>query len=99
MAPTVRSFSGDFDPLGLVARSPDRYPGVLESGAVAAAGAANLCRYDILPIASGETLSARAAAPGAAGSSRDFLASLDRWWRELAVPRCDAPPPFGGGWL
>jgi anthranilate synthase component 1 len=95
VAPTVRSFSADFDPLGLVARAPERYPGILESGAVAAAGAADRCRYDLLPIASGEALTA--ASPGGAGDG--FFASLDRWWRELATARADAPAPFGGGWL
>ncbi len=97
MAPTVRSFSAEFDPLGLVARAPERYPGILESGAVAAAGATDLCRYDLLPIASGETLTA--ASPGARDAGGGFFASLDRWWRDLATARSEAPGPFSGGWL
>ena len=97
MAPTVRSFSAEFDPLGLVARAPERYPGILESGAVAAAGSSIAGGYDILPIASGETLSA--AAPGARGPGDGFFASLDRWWRDLATARSDVPGPFSGGWL
>ena len=97
MAPTVRSFSAEFDPLGLVAQAPERYPGILESGAVAAAGATNSSGYDILPIASGETLSA--AAPDARAAGGGFLESLDRWWRDLATVRAEGPGPFSGGWL
>ncbi len=73
---------------------------MLESGAFAADGGAS-SRFDILPISTGEVLSA--AAPG----SRDggFLAALDRWWRELALPAAPAPDaavapaPFRGGWM
>jgi anthranilate synthase component 1 len=54
-APTVRSFSAEFEPLGLVARFPDVYPGLLESSAPAGSTAGG-GRFDILPIASGERL-------------------------------------------
>jgi hypothetical protein len=53
VAPTVRSFSAEFEPLGLVARFPDVYPGLLESSAPAGSTAGG-GRFDILPIASGE---------------------------------------------
>jgi anthranilate synthase component I len=55
VAPTVRSFSAEFEPLGLVARFPDVYPGLLESSAPAGSAAGG-GRFDILPIASGERL-------------------------------------------
>ncbi len=70
---------------------------MLESGAVAATGATALCRYDILPIASGETLSA--AAPGSGGAGGGFLTALDHWWRDLATARSATAGPFSGGWL
>ena len=53
MAPTVRSFSAEFEPLGLVAQFPDVYPGLLESSAPAGSAAGG-GRFDILPIATGE---------------------------------------------
>ena len=78
MAPTVRSFSAEFEPLGLIARFPDVYPGLLESSAPAGSAAGG-GRFDILPIASGERLRlsadrglsgphVRGARTGAAGS-------------------------------
>jgi len=55
VAPTVRSFSIDLEPLILVEKFPAAYPGLLESGAgIAAAGGGS--RFDILPMASGECL-------------------------------------------
>ncbi len=115
MAPTVRSFSAEFEPLGLVARFPDVYPGLLESSAPAGSAAGG-GRVDILPIASGERLRlsadrglcgphARGALTGAAGpgaprsGAPGFLAALERWWRELRVPAEPASLPFTGGWL
>jgi anthranilate synthase component I len=101
VAPTVRSFSADFEPLRLVSRYPEHYPGLLESGAAAAVSAAS-GRYDILPISSGETLELRAAhtlrgshATGAHG----FLSALERWWTELQMPPVAHELPFQGGWL
>jgi anthranilate synthase component I len=78
VAPTVRSFSAEFEPLGLVAQFPDVYPGLLESSAPAGSAAGG-GRFDILPIATGERLRlsadrglrgphAGAAPSGAAGS-------------------------------
>jgi len=106
VAPTVRSFSADFEPLGLVARFPDIYPGLLESIAPAGSGAAG-GRFDILPIASGEALRLSAdgllsgphARGAAGGGAPGFLAALERWWRELAAPAEPASLPFTGGWL
>ncbi len=96
MAPTVRSFSAGFEPLGLIARFPECYPGLLDSGAAAVGN-----RYDILPISSGETLVLRADgtlrgphATGAAG----FLDALERWWSALRASPCagaDAGEPGG----
>ena len=101
MAPTVRSFSVSFEPLGLVARRPETYPGLLESSAPLgpAAGGA---RFDILPIASGEVL--RLSADGGlsgpyAQSAPGFLAALESWWTALRAPSTDARLPFSGGWL
>jgi anthranilate synthase component I len=106
VAPTVRSFSADFEPLGLVARFPDIYPGLLESSAPAGAAAAD-GRFDILPIASGEALrlspdgmlSGPHARGAVGGGASGFLAALERWWRELRAPAEPASLPFTGGWL
>ena len=101
MAPTVHSFSADFEPLGLVAQHPETYPGLLESSAPSgpAAGGA---RFDILPIASGEVLrlasDGQLSGPHAAGAS-GFLAALESWWAALYTPPSEASLPFSGGWL
>lgn len=101
MAPTVRSFSADFEPLGLVAQLPDVYPGLLESSAPLgpAAGGA---RFDILPIASGEVLRLSSdgglAGPHAADAP-GFLAALERWWAALRTAPGEPRVPFSGGWL
>jgi anthranilate synthase component I len=105
VAPTVRSFSAEFEPLDLVERFPDSYPGLLESGAVF--GADRGPRFDILPFASGETLKldalGRLSGPC---SGRGFLDALDRWWRALKIDASPLPTPgsnlslpFTGGWL
>jgi anthranilate synthase component I len=101
VAPTVRSFSAELEPLDLVARFPDVYPGLLESSAPAGSTAGG-GRFDILPIASGEALrSSREGlltGPHARGAP-GFLAALERWWRELSLPAEPASLPFTGGWL
>jgi anthranilate synthase component 1 len=101
VAPTVRSFSADFEPLGLIAQLPEVYPGLLESSAPLgpAAGGA---RFDILPIASGEALRLGSdgglSGPHAAGAP-GFLTALERWWEALRTPPSGAGMPFAGGWL
>jgi anthranilate synthase component I len=101
VAPTVRSFSVDFEPLGLIAQLPEIYPGLLESSAPLgpAAGGA---RFDILPIASGEVLrlasDGRLSGPRAEGSP-GFLAALENWWSALRSAPSGSPLPFSGGWL
>jgi anthranilate synthase component 1 len=110
VAPTVRSFSAEFEPLRLIARFPECYPGLLESSAFGgAADGGN--RFDILPIACGECLTLDAhrqlSGPHAAGA-RGFLDALESWWRALRVPPQPIAPapgapgpalPFNGGWL
>ncbi len=100
MAPTVRSFSADLEPLTLVERFPAAYPGLLESGA----GMAKLSsgsRFDILPMADGECLrldaDGRLHGPHAADGG--FLNALEKWWTALRVPETASPLPFTGGWL
>src|SRR5271170_6558590 len=87
VAPTVRSFSADLEPLGLVARFPDLYPGLLESAApVDAASGAN--RFDILPISSGECLrldAERQLSGPHAAQARGFLGALESWWQSLRL--------------
>jgi anthranilate synthase component 1 len=101
VAPTVRSFSADFEPLRLIARFPETYPGLLESNAPIGSSSGG-GRFDILPIASGECLrldaQRRLSGPHAAGAP-GFLAALDNWWRALRIPSDAAPTPFTGGWL
>jgi len=101
VAPTVRSFSADFEPLGLIAQLPETYPGLLESSAPLgpAAGGA---RFDILPIASGEALrlsaDGRLSGPHSAAAP-GFLAALENWWTALRTASSGARLPFTGGWL
>lgn len=114
MAPTVLSFSAEFDPLWLISRHPECYPGILESGSrehlggsSPASRSAEDSRYDILPIANGEFLSldSRAGLAGrTAEGSRGFLDALEHWCANLPVTRpesaLDQPAlPFRGGWL
>jgi anthranilate synthase component 1 len=104
VAPTVRSFSADFEPLGLIAQLPEVYPGLLESSAPLGPTAGG-ARFDILPIASGEVLrlasDGRLSGPHAAGAP-GFLAALESWWAALCTPPTlptEASVPFAGGWL
>ena len=103
MAPTVRLFSVAFEPLDLVARFPESYPGLLESGATIVAGQG--ARYDILPIASGETLrlDSRRSLVGEFANGAGFLSALENWWMTLRLPAAAAESapslPFTGGWL
>ena len=102
MAPTVRSFSAEFEPLGLVAQFPEIYPGLLESSAPIGPAAGG-GRFDILPIACGECLRLD---PRTAGLSGPHAAGADgflRGARELVAvaraPTDAASLPFTGGWL
>jgi anthranilate synthase component I len=98
VAPTVRSFSADLEPLDLVERFPDVYPGLLESGAASTANGGT--RFDILPFASGESLrlDSDRRLSGAYAGSTGFLSSLENWWRALRLPE-SGRLPFTGGWL
>jgi anthranilate synthase component I len=101
VAPTVRSFSAEFEPLGLVAQFPDTYPGLLESSAPIGPKTRG-GRFDILPIGCGECLRLDAdrslSGPHAAGA-HGFLQALENWWQALRVPPEAASLPFTGGWL
>ena len=101
MAPTVRSFSAEFEPLGLVAQYPDIYPGLLESSAATGPEAGG-GRLDILPISCGECLrldaNRRLSGPHAAGAG-GFLRALENWWQALRIPHDATSLPFAGGWL
>ena len=104
MAPTVRSFSAELEPLTLIEKHPAAYPGLLESGAGTAAahgGRYHDKRFDILPMASGGCLrlgsDGRLSGPHA--GERGFLAALDDWWAALRTPELGSPLPFTGGWL
>jgi anthranilate synthase component 1 len=101
VAPTVRSFSAGFEPLGLVAQFPEIYPGLLESSAPIGPATGG-GRFDILPISNGECLrldaDRRLSGPHAAGAG-GFLGALERWWRSLRAAGEPAFLPFTGGWL
>jgi anthranilate synthase component 1 len=103
VAPTVRSFSADLEPLTLVEKFPAAYPGLLESGAgVAAAGGRSMGgRFDILPMADGECLrlGSDGCLSGPHAGTLGFLAALEKWWSALRVPETASPLPFSGGWL
>ncbi|HEY4443554.1 MAG TPA: aminodeoxychorismate synthase component I [Steroidobacteraceae bacterium] len=100
VAPTVRSSSADLEPLRLVEKFPAAYPGLLESGAGMAAASSG-SRFDILPMAGGESLrldsDGRLSGPFA--GTQGFLATLEQWWTALRVPEAASPLPFTGGWL
>jgi anthranilate synthase component I len=99
VAPTVRSFSAELEPLTLIERFPAAYPGLLESGAGLTAAPGS--RFDILALASGECLrlgsDGRLFGPHA--GQHGFLAALQSWWSELRTPETVSPLPFLGGWL
>ena len=84
----------------LVGRFPDAYPGLLESG-TSAWGAAGANRFDILPIAVGESLElgADGRLSGPHAGAGGFLDALERWFRALRTPADASPLPFTGGWL
>jgi anthranilate synthase component I len=104
VAPTVRLFSADFEPLDLVEQFPELYPGLLESGAAVSSNHGS--GFDILPFASGERLQldAEGLLAGAHAGSDGFLGGLQNWWQALRpmAPAQASPPsslPFSGGWL
>ncbi len=100
MAPTVRSFSAEFEPLRLVARFPETYPGLLESSTHAANPAA-AGRFDILPIATAECLrlSTDGGVVGPHAQAGGFLRSLAEWTHTLRTSPAAIPLPFTGGWI
>jgi anthranilate synthase component 1 len=100
VAPTVRSFSADLEPLTLVEKFPAAYPGLLESGAGMAAASSG-SRFDILPMASGECLrlGADGLLSGPYAGAQGFLTALENWWTALRTPEMPSPLPFTGGWL
>jgi anthranilate synthase component I len=104
-APTVRSFSAEFEPLELVEQFPEIYPGLLESASVRTAGAG--VGFDVLPIASGERLllDANRRLTGPYAGEQGFLSALENWWKSLklewpaAAGDSTSGLPFTGGWL
>jgi anthranilate synthase component 1 len=105
VAPTVRSFSAEFEPLDLIEGWPKFYPALLES---CGAALRSTPRFDILPFASGESLCLdnEGHLYGAHAGGEGFLASLEHWCRDLQLPACSEAPgqktaqlPFNGGWL
>ena len=102
MAPTVRSFSAEFEPLTLVEQFPAVYPGLLESGAGMAAASSG-GRFDILPMAVGECLrlDPTARLVRAARGRRERVSSQPSraGGRRCGFPRRAASLPFSGGWL
>lgn len=99
MAPTARSFSAEFDPLALIERYPERYPGLLESSAPSGTTAG----FDLLPITNGECLrldAARRLSGPHSTPEGGFLSAFDAWFNAARVPPgAHALLPFVGGWL
>jgi anthranilate synthase component 1 len=100
VAPTVRSFSADLEPLTLIEKFPAAYPGLLESGAGSGLSSSG-SRFDILPMASGECLrlSSDGLLSGPHAGSAGFFGALDDWWSALRLPEAESLLPFSGGWL
>jgi anthranilate synthase component I len=86
------------DLLALHRSAPSRYPFLLES---AAAGTAQ-GRADLLLGWPEESLvldrQGRLSGPGAT-ADHDFLAALDRWWRQARSAETDSWPLAAGGWF
>jgi 4-amino-4-deoxychorismate synthase (2-amino-4-deoxychorismate-forming) component I len=80
--------------------NPDRYPFLLQSTATGPA----LGQFDLLFAFPGETLTlsglSELSGPGS-DSGTDFLAALDRWWRQQRCDSVKSPllTPFHGGWF
>jgi len=96
VAPTVRSFSADLEPLTLIGKFPAQYPGLLESGAGMAAARGGRCidsRFRYPPHRRRRSLEARLGRPvdrssrGCAGLSRRARGLVDR----SAPPRDGIP--------
>lgn len=100
MAPTVRSFSAEFEPLRLIARFPEIYPGLLESSTHAGNRSAG-GRFDILPVATRECLrlTTDGRVDGPHAHPEGFLRSLAEWSHTLRTQSSTGPVPFTGGWL
>jgi len=98
----TRALPADCDPLRLHRGAPARYPLLLQSTSSSLAPGHALARWDLLLVASGESL--RLDRDGrvrdAAGVDRgsDFLAALDADWRALRTAREEPRWPFHGGW-
>jgi anthranilate synthase component 1 len=99
VAPTVRSFSAEFEPLDLIERLPEIYPGLLESKTAESANPGG--RYDILPIACGEYLKLDAGRrlSGTHAGDAGFFEALEHWWSALRTSESGSALPFTGGWL
>ena len=88
----------DFDPLGLVASHPERFPFLLQSNAPGAQG-----RFDLLFAFPGERLilwpDGRLEGPHA--ETGRFLEALDAWYRaeRIEQPEDRSSLPFTGGWF
>lgn len=89
----VRRLEYHGDLLPLHEADPERYPALLESVGHGTASA----RYDILFAATDERLILER--PGTAAGDTDFLARLDRWWRQYRRPPDASALPFTGGWF
>ena len=86
----VRALAHPVDLQALHRLSPERYPFLLQSTAVAPP----LGRYDILFAFPGDALeSGSAARPG------EFLQKLDAWWRRDYRTPVQSDLPFTGGWF
>ncbi|MCC6303406.1 MAG: aminodeoxychorismate synthase component I [Gammaproteobacteria bacterium] len=85
------------DLLPLHEADPGRYPCLLESVSHGTPSA----RYDILFAATDERLILDRNGLGTAadGADTDFLACLDRWWRQHRRPPDASALPFTGGWF
>jgi anthranilate synthase component I len=99
VAPTVRSFFAEFEPLDLIERFPETYPGLLESGTAESANPGG--RFDILPIACGEylQLDADRRLSGTHAGEQGFFNALEKWWSALRTSESIGQLPFTGGWL
>ncbi len=58
-------------------------------------------RFDILPMACGESLrlGADGRVCGPHAGTEGFLTALEHWWTALRLPETASPLPFSGGWL
>ena len=98
----TRALPADSDLLRLHRHAPARYPLLLQSTSSSLRAGHAQGRWDLLLVASGESLrldpDGRVRDQNGSDAGDDFLALLDAHWRALRTSREEPRWPFRGGW-